>query len=142
MESGNVFAITMGLTFVGMAFALVGLPFYMHNRTKDRTRLYEMLRQAQESNHPFSPDLVRQIVGSPPPSRERDIRRGAILLAIAVGLAVQIPVAYAMVSDPDNRNGIIAMLSPFISVLGCVGVTLVALGLTLRRPDKDGPGAG
>jgi hypothetical protein len=138
MDSSVVVAATIPLMFVGIAFALVGLPFYMHNRTKDRTRLYEMLRQAQESNHPFSPDLVRQIVGSPPPTREKDIRRGAVLLAIAEGLALQIPVAYAMVSDPDNRNGIIAMLSPFISVLGCVGLTLVVLGVTLRRPDRPG----
>jgi hypothetical protein len=137
MNSGEIVAITIPMTIVGLALAIVGLPFYMHNRTKDRTRLYEMLKQAQESNHPFSPDLVRQIVGSPPPTREKDIRRGAVLLAIAVGLALQIPVVYGLVSYPEDRNGIIALLSPFISVLGCVGLTLVVLGLTLRRPDKD-----
>jgi hypothetical protein len=141
MDSSEIIAITIPLMFVGIAFSVVGLPFYMHGRTKDRTRLYEMLRQAQESNHPFSPDLVRQIVGSPPPSRERDIRRGAILLAIAVGLALQIPVAYAMVGDPQERGSIIALLSPFISVLGCVGATMLALGLMLKRPDRDRPGA-
>jgi hypothetical protein len=135
------FSATIGMTVVGVAFSLIGLPFYMHGRTKARTQLYEMLRQAQESNHPFSPELVRQIVGSPPPSRERDIRRGALLIAIAVGLALQIPVVYGLVRDADDQNGIIALLSPFISVLGCVGLTQLMLGLLLRRPDKDGRSA-
>lgn len=128
------------LTIMAIAFAILAalvLPLYLHHRTKDRARLYEMLKQAQEASHPFSPDLIRQIVGSPPPSREKDIRRGAILLAIAVGLAIQIGVAYGMVGEPQERNSIIALLSPFISVLGCVGLTLVVLGLMLRRPGAD-----
>jgi hypothetical protein len=137
MDSSSITAITVPLMFALIAFAVVGVPFYMHHRTRDRTRLYDMLKQAQESSHPFSPELIRQIVGSPPPTREKDIRRGAILLAITVGLAIQIGVAYGLVSDVEDRNGIIAFLSPFISVLGCVGLTLLVLGLTLRRSDKD-----
>jgi hypothetical protein len=137
MDSSIIMSITMPLMFLGIAWAVASLlivPFYMHNRTKDRTRLYEMLKQAQESSHPFSPELIRQIVGSPPPTREKDIRRGAILLAIAVGLAIQIGVAYGMITDLEARNSVIALLSPVISVLGCVGLTLLALGLMLRRP--------
>lgn len=134
----NYWAVPLTIMVIALAVcAALVVPLYMHNRTKDRTRLYEMLRQAQESNHPFSPDLIRQIVGSPPPSRERDIRRGAILLAITVGLAIQIGVAYAMITDVDSRNSIIALLSPFISVLGCVGLTLMVLGLMLRPSAKD-----
>jgi hypothetical protein len=137
MDSSEITAITVPLMFAVFAFAIVGVPFYMHHRTKDRTRLYEMLQKAQESSHPFSPELIRQIVGSPPPTREKDIRRGAILLAIAVGLAIQIGVAYGMIADFEARNSVIALLSPLISVLGCVGLTLLVLGLTLRRSNKD-----
>ena len=37
-----------------------------------------------------------------------------------------------LLTDPQERGSIIALLSPFISVLGCVGLTLLALG---KRPD-------
>ena len=137
MDSNVVVSFTIPLMVAAIAFAVVGVPFYMHHRTKDRTRLYEMLQKAQESSHPFSPELILQIVGSPPPTREKDIRRGAILLAITVGLAIQIGVAYGMVADLEARNSVIALLSPLISVLGCVGLTLLVLGLTLRRPGAD-----
>ena len=137
MDSSAIASITIPAMFAAIAFAVVGVPFYMHHRTKDRTRLYEMLKQAQESSHPFSPELIRQIVGSPPPTREKDIRRGAILLAIAFGLAIQIGVAYGMITDPEAPNSVIALITPLTSVLGCVGLTLLLLGLTLRRPGAD-----
>jgi hypothetical protein len=140
MDTSEITAITLPLMFLGIAAAVASLlvvPFYLHHRTKDRARLYEMLKQAQESSHPFSPELIRQIVGSPPPTREKDIRRGAILLSIAVGLAIQVGVAYGMITDLEARNSVIALLSPVISVLGCVGLTLLALGLMLRRPGAD-----
>jgi len=137
MDSTSIATITVPLMFAVLAIAVLGVPFYMHHRTKDRAHLYEVLKQAQERGQPFAPDLIRQIVGSPPPTREKDIRRGAILLAIAVGLAIQIGVAYGLIADLESRNSVIALLSPLISVLGCVGLTLLVLGLTLRRSDKD-----
>ncbi len=140
MNSQSITAVMLPLMVIGIAAAVASLlivPLYLHHRTQVRTRLYEMLKQAQESNHPFSPDLIRQIVGSPPPTREKDMRRGAILLAIAIGLAIQIVVAYGLVEDVQSRNSIIALLSPLISVLGCVGLTLLVLGLALRRSAKD-----
>jgi len=155
MDTSEITAIMLPLMFIGIAAAILAAivtPFYLRNRTKDRARLYEMLKQAQESNHPFSPELIRQIVGSPPPTREKDIRRGAVLLAIAVGIAIPTAIAFGLLSNLRGQAlnevlpypgsflpvlGVFALIGSVISVLACVGLTLLVLGLTLKRPRAD-----
>jgi predicted anti-sigma-YlaC factor YlaD len=151
----EILNITLPIMFIAIAAAVLAaliVPFYLHNRAKDRARLYEMLRQAQESSHPFSPDLIRQIVGGPPPSREKDIRRGAVLLATAVGIAIPTVSVFVLITSLRGRMfeeilprasdilmflSVFALIGSVISVLGCVGATLLVLGLTRKRPDKN-----
>lgn len=155
MGSSEITAIALPIMFVGIAAAIlvaVLVPVYLHHRGKDRARLYEMLKQAQESSHPFSPDLIRQIVGGPPPSREKDIRRGAVLLAIAAGIAIPTVIVFVLLGSlhPPHINevlpypgsflpvlGVFALIGSVVSVLACVGGTLLVLGFTLKRPGSD-----
>jgi hypothetical protein len=122
----------VGLIILAMLALLVGgllTPLLLHAR--ERARLYEFLRHCHDQGRPIPADVIGQITAGPVPTREKDLRRGAILLAVAIGLAIPLLIA--------GRRGLQSGLSvgPLmaICVFGCLGLTFLILGV-LRRPRK------
>lgn len=121
-----------GVTAVAvMAVIVAGLVAPLWLRMRDRARLYDLLRHTSERGEPISPELIGQVMSGPMPTGERDVRRGAILLAVAIGLGAPLAVFGRDIPPP-----ILTTEAMLICVFGCLGVTFLLLGL-LRRPGRD-----
>ncbi len=70
--------------FVSIAFVF-SLWFYY--RYKARVETQQTFRLALEKGSELSPEFIRQLA-EPEPSKDRDLRRGLVWLALAVGLAL------------------------------------------------------
>lgn len=73
------FAATFGITYVIVLF-----------RHRNRKAAQATLRAAIEKGQELSPEVIHSLTGQAPPSGDRDLRRGLVLLAIAlatIGLA-------------------------------------------------------
>jgi hypothetical protein len=93
----HIEAIAMNLIFWGFVLLLVlGLalgPRYL--RSRERQRLYEVMRIAYEKGQPVPPELVASLTrqeaesaGSPSGAwPDRDLRRAVVLIAVGLGLA-------------------------------------------------------
>jgi hypothetical protein len=134
-------------------YLVVVLPIQLRGR--ERARLYDLLKHGYDKNQSVPPDLIRELMRKPMPTRERDIRWGALILSLAVGVALfglgmvilwQIGVFdqtdtwtdHNGVShtepDYDERNtGLTFMMIAIMPA--CIGFTFLMLGLTKRRDD-------
>jgi hypothetical protein len=70
--------------FVSLA-VVFSLWFYF--RYKARLETQQTFRLALEKGSELSPDFIKQLA-EPEPSKDRDLRRGLVWLALAVGLAL------------------------------------------------------
>ena len=70
-------------------FAVVGLIFSLlfYFRYRSRTEVQRTLRIALEKGAELSPEMLDRL-SEPQPSKDRDLRRGLIWLALAIGLAL------------------------------------------------------
>lgn len=70
-------------------FVVVGVIFWLFYlfRHRNRAEIQQTIRLALEKGHDLSPELIAQL-GEPEPNSNRDLRRGLIWLALAVGLAL------------------------------------------------------
>jgi hypothetical protein len=137
----------------GALYLVFVLPAQLRGR--ERARLYELLKHGYDKGLPVPPDLIRELMRKPMPTRERDIRWGALILSLAAGVAL---FGVAMVilwqtgvfeqtntwtdrqgvshtePDYDERNtGLIFMMIAIMPA--CIGFTFLMLGLTKRRDD-------
>jgi hypothetical protein len=118
------------LVFFGAIVAALFL--VLRYRMKERERLYDLVRHAQDKGQPLSADVVRQMTRGDPPSRQRDIRRGVFYLAIACGLGLAVVLTYAFTTDAHTRNDVLILLGP-AGALGCAGGAFLLLGTTQWR---------
>jgi hypothetical protein len=116
----------VALAMLGAVLAAILLP--MRYRSKERARLYDLLAKAQEHNQPLSPEVVRHITIGPTPTREGDVRRGALLLALAAGLSAPTCVGWYLLG-----RGVLVLGVVPVSVLAALGVAFLVLGLTRPR---------
>lgn len=119
-----------GLIILALAALLVGgllTPLLLHAR--DRARLYEFLRYCHDQGHPISAELISQVTAGSAPTREKDLRRGAILLAAAFGLAIPL----LILRRGDLESGLFAAALMAICVFGCLGVAFLTLGVLRQR---------
>lgn len=121
------------ITSVAIVALIVGgllAPLWL--RMRDRAKLYDLLKHSHDQGQPISPELIGQMTSGPTPTWDKDIRRGAVLLAIAVGLGAPL----AILRRDGMDTGELMALSMMLCVCACLGVTFLALGL-LRRPGKS-----
>lgn len=93
-------------------FMILGLVTwaYFHFRYKTRARVQETIRLALEKGHELTPELLDRMV-DPPPSEDRDFRRGLISIAIGVAFAL----LGFMVDEPEAVKPLIGVgLFPFL----------------------------
>lgn len=119
--------ILIPLAGIAMITAIVIAPRYF--RSQERQKLQETMRAAIERGQTIPPEVVAAITSDVTPPRqtspERDLRRGVIFLAIAVGLAVGgLVMGYA---EPDSTFHFLG-IATIPAVIGGAYLTLYFLG--------------
>ena len=105
--------------FISIAVVFVVWFYFRH---RDRMETQRTFRLALDKGTELSPEFIKQL-GEPEPSNDRDLRRGMIWLALAVGL-VLIGVA---VPEPDAFRGLLAGAAlPF--AIGCAYMIMYRYG--------------
>ena len=87
-----------GLWIPIAAFASITIIFCMwfYFKAKARTETQETFRLALEKGSELSPEFIKHL-GEPEPSKDRDLRRGLIWVALGIAMAI---LAYG-VNEPD-----------------------------------------
>jgi hypothetical protein len=91
------------------------------------------------SSAPMSPDLVASLMAPLPashPSRIRDLRRGYVLIAVAVGVAIVGFAAYVIAATTGagtEAAGIGAGVAAVGAIPGCVGIAFLVLAYTQKN---------
>lgn len=109
---GIVFVITAGL------------------RSRERLRLLNVILQTSQGGHPVSPELLRTLPGGRElPAPQVDFRRGVMLIAIGVALAVIGLCVYFAIASEHGGGPVAWGLSVAAvgAIPGCIGVALVIL---------------
>jgi len=70
-------------------FAAIALMFFfvLYFKQRSRAEMQQTIRLALEKGNELTPEIISQL-GEPEPSKNRDLRRALIWLALAVGLAL------------------------------------------------------
>jgi hypothetical protein len=121
------------ISLFGMITAVVVLPSYF--RSRERRELQATIRAAIEKGQPLPPEVI-EAIGSEGartevlPSPHRDLRRGVIWLAVALGLVTigvvdSIGDGYFDIGDADGWWA-------FAALPGFVGLAFIVLGLISR----------
>ncbi len=76
---------------------------WFYFRFRNRMETQHTIRLALEKGNELSPDFIKQL-GEPEADKDRDLRRGLIWYAIAVGLVL---IGFA-VPDPEALRGLLA----------------------------------
>jgi hypothetical protein len=123
--------ILIPIAFFAMITAIVVGPRYF--RSQERQKLQETLRTAIEKGQPIPPEVVAAMAGndeplSSPASPQRDLRRGVVWLAIALGLAIM-----GLISGMDEPDWTYHLLA-LAAVPGVIGAAFMTLYLLNRQP--------
>ncbi len=101
--------------FVSIA-VVFSLWFYF--RYKARVETQQTFRLALERGSELSPEFIRQL-GEPEPSKDKDLRRGLIWLALGLGLLI----LGAAINDPNAMGPIMGSAS----FPGLIGLAYLAM---------------
>jgi len=118
-EFGMVTGVLQSLIFWAFVLLLIlGLsigPRYI--RSRERQRLYDLMRTAYEKGQPVPPELIASLTSEPqeapgrPDQRQgtdRDLRRAVVLIAVGVGLGgVGLGMGYGLSFASDVAGGIV-----------------------------------
>jgi hypothetical protein len=122
----------------GSALAVILLPIYW--RAQMRRRVLDTIKEMAGSASPMSPDLIASLMAPLPanrPSRQRDIRLGYILIALAVGIAIVGVAAYIIAFNTGGGReapAVGAGVAAVGAIPGCIGIALLLLGLN-QKPE-------
>jgi hypothetical protein len=129
--------VAITIMFVAAAVAAVILmPVFW--RAQERRRVIEAVQDLSKTSSPITTDLVQTLMGPfgpSRPSRERDMRIGALMLATAVGIAL---IGFAITTGAfgaaeHERQAVGAGIASIGAIPGCIGVAFIALGLGQKR---------
>jgi hypothetical protein len=126
------------LLMLGVPAVVLLLPLYW--RQRERARLLDIIRRAAEKGESIPPEILRTLPDrSALPSAERDLRRGCILLAVGVGLAV-VGIALRLIA-PELLGGqgaaVGAVTAALGAIPGCLGVALIVFSRISRICGKS-----
>jgi hypothetical protein len=129
--------VAVTIMFVAAALAAVILmPVFW--RAQERRRVIEAVQQMSQTSSPLTTDLVQTLMGPfgpARPSRERDLRIGALMLATAVGIVLIGLAIYggAFGASDHERQAVGAGIGSIGAIPGCIGVAFILLGLGQKR---------
>lgn len=105
-------------------------------RHRERSRVLDLVREAAAQERPLSAEVVQALTGRTvrPPGR-RDFRRGAVLVAVGVGLALIGLCAGFGVSSTGLRGGAAVALGilALAAMPLCIGAALIVLSRSEGR---------
>ena len=146
-EFGMATGVLESLIFWGFVLALIlGLsigPRYL--RSRERTRLYDLMRTAYEKGQPVPPEILASLTKDeqePAPtttsSTDRDLRRAIVLIAVGLGLAglgFGIGWGISQASDIGGAitGGVIAGVGAIPGFIGVAYLILWLVGRGSRR---------
>ena len=131
--------VAVTIMFVAAALAAVILmPVFW--RAQERRRVIEAVQQMSQTSSPLTTDLVQTLMGPfgpARPSRERDLRIGALMLATAIGIVLIGMAIYggAFGAAENERQAVGAGIGSIGAIPGCIGVAFILLGLGQKRRD-------
>jgi hypothetical protein len=116
--------------------AIILMPVFW--RAQERRRVIEAVQQMSQTSSPLTTELVQTLMGPfgpARPSRERDMRIGAIMLATAVGVGLIGLAIYggAFGATDHERQAVGAGIASIGAIPGCIGVAFIALGMGQKR---------
>jgi len=137
--------ILQNIVFCALVMVLIlGLvvgPRYL--RSRDRQKLYDLMRTAYEKGQPVPPELIASLTAeepeaSPSPTQDRDLRRAVVLMAVGLGLAglgLGLGWGISFASDIGGAvtGGIIAGIG---AIPGFIGLAYLILWLVGRRGSR------
>jgi hypothetical protein len=125
----------------GSALAVILLPIYW--RWQMRKRVLDTVKDLAGTSAPMSPELIASLMAPLPPSRpslphrQRDIRLGYILIALAIGIAFVGVAAYVIAFNTGGAReapAVGAGVAAIGAIPGCIGIALLLLGLN-QKPE-------
>jgi hypothetical protein len=113
--------ILIPLTLFAMIAAIVIVPRYL--KSVERQKMADTLRVALEKGQPLPPEMINMLtVDTPPrPSPQRDLRRGLVFVAIALGLVVM-----GLLIGQDEPDATYPMIG-LAAIPGFIGLALIAV---------------
>ena len=126
--------ILVPLIIFGSITAIILMPVYW--RAALRRRVLETIQSMAASGSHMSPELIGTVMAPPSrpqllPSRQRDMRMGYILIAVAVGIVLIGIAGYtiAVAAHMQEAVGVGAGIAALAAIPGCVGVAFLLLGM-------------
>ena len=105
--------------FISTAIVFIVWFYFRH---RDRVEKQQTMRLALEKGTELSPEFIKQL-GEAEPSKDRDLRRSMIWLALAVGLVL---IGFA-IPEPEAFRGLLAGAAlPF--AIGCAYMIMYRYG--------------
>lgn len=122
------------------ACLIVGLALFLplYFKARARERLYEMLKVAYDKGQAVSPETVRDLAAALAPSREKDIRRGAVLIAAAIGLVVGGAALWLAIAEAGGEWA--RPIGLTVAAAGAIPFCIGAAHLILARMGKEPQG--
>lgn len=105
-------------------FVMIGLVFWVmfHFRFKSKAEFQQTIRLALEKGTELTPDLISRL-GEPEPSKDRDLRRGLVWLALGAATA-----ALAFGIPGDDATSIIFSVAAFPVFIGIAFIIMWRYG--------------
>ncbi|MDE2357418.1 MAG: hypothetical protein KGL69_11770 [Alphaproteobacteria bacterium] len=132
-------------TFWIIVAAIVIVPLYL--RQRDRDKMHETLRIALQTGQPLPPEMIsalQQSVRTPskPPTPERDLRTGLVLLAVGLGLcAIGYGFWWGLMSVSDVGAYMTGVsFAGFGAIPGMIGIAYIIIW-AVRRKSPEAPEA-
>jgi hypothetical protein len=128
-------AVQMLIVF-GTIGSIILLPIFWRGQL--RRRVLETIKQMADSGSPMSTDLVLSLMAPAPqplPTRQRDIRLGVLLLALALGIVLIGLAAFTIAMNTGGAKESVAIgagVSAFGAIPACIGLAFLLLGLNQK----------
>ncbi|MEL6200271.1 MAG: DUF6249 domain-containing protein [Pseudomonadota bacterium] len=106
------FAATFGITYVIVLF-----------RHRNRKAAQATLRAAIEKGQELSPEVIHSLTGQAPPSGDRDMRRGLVLLAVALAT-----IGFGWLLDDEDASMVFYGSALFPLLIGLSYLLMTRLG--------------
>jgi hypothetical protein len=146
MDFGSVLTSVLN-TLIVFAFLTAIILGRRYLRSRDRDKLYETLRIAYVKNQPVPPELIGALINedrlgdsgrAPPPTPDRDLRRGVVLVFIGLGFAAAAYALYLGISVFSDTGAWITgeCVAAIGAVPGFIGLAYLVLWLVRRNAAK------
>ena len=111
-------------SFLAFTIVIVAFVFFKY---KTRVETQETFRLALEKGTELSPEFIAHL-GEPEPSKDRDLRRGLIWLAVGFATAI-----FAMMVDEPDATGPLLGIGAFPTLVGVAYLTMWRFGARKDR---------